>query len=883
VLTVVWNKQTVATQKNPSSTVSGIVGKSVTVGTGRQGGVNHVTEVVNGPTLLAGYEAFEREFDRSFAAWYSGGLTLETLAERVVDLASSLTPCEVGRWTQAVRNALPVLLGQIFAYFTISRSGQSYKHVVGDAQDESDLAEGVLLKAHNIQILTILRLLGYDSCATETDLASHLMQIRTGEGKSIILGACSALLALLGFRVRCVCYSDFLSHRDYSLFENLFTAFGITKRVVYSKITKFSEDAVATKGDIRQLILDLIEGMSLDTSSGRPSDPQEVGEEILLVDEVDVFFGEDFHGQTYNLVALLESEEVRSLLVKIWEHRAEAQNTARLFRHIQQTEEYKALLGKFSDWEILVKTQVAVMCRDLRHFEEPPYVYDPITDRVGYVVMDSVCYDVTYGYRTAFAYLLHSTAPTEDFRREALRLRVPCGKFSYTHIRPARIFGVSGTLSALGDYEWRVMSQYGLKRYTLLPSVYGESNFRFLDQTGSNPITIVDSENDCHVAITEEARLHTSQGRAVIVFFKGSAELEKYLATSYKSTLSQWSLLREGQSLSHKAQTIKGAATSGQATFTTAVFGRGTDFVCTDKKVLDAGGVHVVVNFVPTDMSELTQLQGRTARQGKAGTFCMVLSAAELQSVGLEAAVLRRKRPEEQYDDIIAGMRRRCMEGQTQKEEQVQTASERDALSHALFDALLEADVQLAKQCFYELYCAESLSEPRSGSDPSSPTAGARVHFTGGFLSDHKSGNGISCVYEPDEFGEYVGAGDYPLNIDAFPNSIRHTFDGVAVDAGTRVTIYSQPNFQGEVLWDRVGPAIVVNELWRDDARYNTVLFNVWKEPLHTIFPPTVREWSGTDMHLWKEGSVRIEDGEPIPQNLKETLPEYGRLDNLTY
>merc|ERR1712136_620056 len=77
------------------------------------------------------------------------------------------------------------------------------------------------------------------------------------------------------------------------------------------------------------------------------------------------------------------------------------------------------------------------------------------------------------------------------------------------------------------------------------------------------------------------------------------------------------------------------------------------------------------------------------------------------------------------------------------------------------------------------------------------------------------------------------------------------------------------------------GPAIVVNELWRDDARYNTVLFNVWKEPLHTIFPPTVREWSGTDMHLWKEGSVRIEDGEPIPQNLKETLPEYGQLDLL--
>ena len=30
------------------------------------------------------------------------------------------------------------------------------------------------------------------------------------------------------------------------------------------------------------------------------------------------------------------------------------------------------------------------MCRDLNHFEQPLFVCDPITDRLGYVVMDSV-------------------------------------------------------------------------------------------------------------------------------------------------------------------------------------------------------------------------------------------------------------------------------------------------------------------------------------------------------------------------------------------------------------------------------------------------------------------------------------------------------------
>ena len=197
-----------ATQKNESSIVKGIQNKSLAFGP--QGEVQHVTEVVNGSTLLAGCQVSEKKFDRNFTAWYSGGLTLENLAEEVVALASTLASCEVGRWTQAVRNALPLLLGQKFAYFTISISGQSYTRVMDD-QIVCELAETVLLKAHNIQILTILRLLGYDSGNTDTDLASHIMQIRAGERKSIILGACSALFALSRFPMRCVCYSDYLA------------------------------------------------------------------------------------------------------------------------------------------------------------------------------------------------------------------------------------------------------------------------------------------------------------------------------------------------------------------------------------------------------------------------------------------------------------------------------------------------------------------------------------------------------------------------------------------------------------------------------------------------------------------------------------------------
>ena len=163
-----------------------------------------------------------------------------------------------------------------------------------------------------------MRLLGYDSGDTEAVLASHVVQIRTGEGKWIVKGGCSALLALLGFRVRWVSHSDYLSHRDYSLFENLFMAVGIVERVVHSKMKNFSDD-----GDINQLVRDLITGKRLTSSRCHPSDLQEAGEEILLVDGVDAFFGEGFHNRTYCPCVTLESKAVESPFLKIWAHRAE--------------------------------------------------------------------------------------------------------------------------------------------------------------------------------------------------------------------------------------------------------------------------------------------------------------------------------------------------------------------------------------------------------------------------------------------------------------------------------------------------------------------------------------------------------------------------------
>jgi len=171
------------------------------------------------------------------------------------------------------------------------------------------------------------------------------------------------------------------------------------------------------------------------------------------------------------------------------------------------------------------------------------------------------------------------------------------------------------------------------------------------------------------------------------------------------------------------------------------------------------------------------------------------------------------------------------------------------------------------------------------------PEAGCRVHFSGALMHDQFIAGTASVPYVEDTMSEYVGKGQFPHNNEAFPKAIQNSFDAIAVDAGTRVTIYSHANFKGEILWDKVGPAIVVNIKWKDGQYwpfcngrpYREKLAGQWSEPLNTIFPPSVREFSTTDMHLWNTGSLVIQGGQAIPQTLKDNNAEYAQLSNATY
>ena len=53
-------------------------------------------------------------------------------------------------------------------------------------------------------------------------------------------------------------------------------------------------------------------------------------------------------------------------------------------------------------------------------------------------------------------------------------------------------------------------------------------------------------------------------------------------------------ILEESLSNEEKKSIITTATYKGRVTLATRKFGRGTDFICKDKSVLEAGGVHVI-------------------------------------------------------------------------------------------------------------------------------------------------------------------------------------------------------------------------------------------------------------------------------------------------
>ncbi|CAF4273892.1 unnamed protein product [Rotaria magnacalcarata] len=521
-------------------------------------------------------------------------------------------------WDADVRGQIPKLAAHIFALWTLLQADHYFE---AEGLDDRD---NYLIQPHAAQVISIFRLLGIGD--HNEKLMNHLVQIGTGEGKSIVLAVTAMILALADFDVNCACFSEYLaSHIHYGTFNIL------------------CEGIINENGDIRQLVEKLISN-SKDETRNMHSKNKRL--KILFIDEVDVFFSRDFYGNVYTPSASWKDTTLKSLVKFIWTHRSSDLSLS----EIQSTPEYKACQEKFPNWILLIDEAINDMIADVHSFQSHDYVVK--NDKIGYIEQDNIVYNVIYGYKTLFAYYHEheqGNISTESLH-DNISIRIKCGSFSYAEI-PLQfeyIMGVTGTLETLSDPEKKVINNnYKIVQNTFVPSVFGKNNLRFIEK---DDIIIENSDdyfNRIKREIDDRITGKNSEKRAILVFFESKAKLMQfYQSSALESIKDSVVYLTEDASLQEKETIINRATVSGQITLFTRTFGRGTDFICHDQMVATNGGTHVIQTFLSEESSEEKQIKGRTARQGDQGSYCMILLDHELEKFHIDKSHI---------DDILKG------------------------------------------------------------------------------------------------------------------------------------------------------------------------------------------------------------------------------------
>ena len=182
--------------------------------------------------------------------------------------------------------------------------------------------EDSLMRPHPVQIIGIFMLLGLDGGSDALKLEGHLIQVKTGQGKSVLLGVLATTLAVNNFDVDCVCYSKYLSDRDRESFAKVFDAFGVHENVNYGTFNNLAETSINAKGNIRKLTDDVVV-----RHRGQPQLPApSTRKKILLIDEVDVFFSDSFYGKSYAPMTVMRNTETDALQQFLWEQRQAIDN-----------------------------------------------------------------------------------------------------------------------------------------------------------------------------------------------------------------------------------------------------------------------------------------------------------------------------------------------------------------------------------------------------------------------------------------------------------------------------------------------------------------------------------------------------------------------------
>ena len=511
-----------------------------------------------------------------------------------------------------------------------------------------------------------------------------LTQINTGEGKSLIVAILVLIRRLQRYRVDVVSSSSVLAERDGVTFSGLFQYFtfkvtncrnGEDER--YAKIKEynriFKHDIIY--GDVFEFECALIEK----TWFKETINNFEFENRFILVDEVDSMMIDNLQSMAQIASPTTGNDQINQFLMMVWKKTAQLdrslieQNNQFFYRDPETHRTFQV-----ASKDEFAKKQLLSYCQELmnKKGEIYPlflknYVQNSYSDWVDSAIKAAFYMDEEKDYLNTkdgqivpvdmATGVLQAKTKWGKALHQFLEIKHECAlsavhsthafisNVSYFLNYQSKINGMTGTLGSPSNIA-NLTEIYGLETYIIPP--FKKKQFQRLDE-------VICKSEDWIPQIVERAIYFAKiQKRAVLIINNSIAEARNiHKAIIHKlGGISNGIFLYTRSDDESQTQVTENTLQEGEIVIATNLAGRGTDFKLSET-VLQNGGLHVMLTFMPENQRIEDQALGRAARNGQPGSGQLTINGSDF---GIQDEMIDAHEGNEKFAKLLLDQRNEC-------------------------------------------------------------------------------------------------------------------------------------------------------------------------------------------------------------------------------
>ena len=546
--------------------------------------------------------------------------------------------------------------------------------IVLHRKEKSDSRNKIFDRITDAQIISCLIALESNSLANNGK--GKLLQLATGEGKSVIVCILAIINALKDTNVNVITSSPVLAERDAKSNEKLYKMFGLTcsdnnEKLIYSKGLRPCYNSNIVYGDISQFQFDTLrhEYNQLNTLGERKC-------EIAIIDEVDVMLIDDgskiaklaspiaglnhFHAvytllwcrliaikekliqideSIYFMNGKIDKQDGQFVLRNVKED-GEIYQINDLEEYLKKNKENISKLGYKIDgkYEEFLKLKLEEYLNELvekeyfrypRNFKEfferqkPIWIKNAIEaiyyeENVDYIIQNDQIKPVDYSSTGVVLTSTHWSDGLHQFLQLKHNLKLTDESLTTNFLSNVSYIKnfkkIYGLTGTLGSpIARRVLENSYEVNVSLIPQTYKK---QFIEL----PIIVKRQYSEWLNKICSSSMLEIEKERGVLIICE-TIESANTIASNLKECGASIVKLYTMNDMSQERYVEK--INKGEIIVATMIAGRGTDINADE--IEDLGGLHIILTFLPDNQRVEDQAFGRTARQGKPGTGQMIL------------------------------------------------------------------------------------------------------------------------------------------------------------------------------------------------------------------------------------------------------------------